>query len=179
MIFRETRLKGAYLIEMELVEDNRGFFARSFCQEEFKHHGIDLDIRQCNFSFNKKKGTLRGMHYQSSPYEEEKLITCIKGSIYDVIIDLRSGSPTYCQWFSAELSSKNQNMLYIPKGFAHGFQALEDDSVVFYQMSEYYHPENAKGVKWDDSEFEIKWPHDISAISQKDKDYSLYKKRIL
>lgn len=179
MIFNETKLKGAYVIESEKVEDERGFFTYSYCQKEFLEHGIKLDIVQCNVSFNKAKGTLRGMHFQSSPFEQAKLVSCTRGRIYDVIIDLRKGSVTYCKSFAAELNEKNYKMLYIPKGFAHGYQTLEDDSVVFYQMSEFYHPECARGVRWDDPLFSIKWPLDVRVISEKDKKQRLFADRIL
>jgi len=171
MKFIETKLKGTYIIELEPMEDERGFFARSFCQKEFKKHGLNFRIVQCNISFNKKRGTLRGMHYQVSPYEEAKLVSCIRGAIYDVIIDLRQDSPTYCQWFAVELTEENYKMLYIPKGFAHGFQTLEDNTVVFYQMSEFYYPECARGVRWDDSTFEIEWPLSEQVMSKKDLSY--------
>jgi len=171
MIFKETNLKGAYIIELEPLEDERGFFARSFCLEEFKKNGIDFNIVQCNISYNKSKGTLRGMHYQIKPYEEAKLVSCTSGAIYDVIIDLRPDSPTYCQWFAVELTEENYKMLYIPKGFAHGFQTLEDNTVVFYQMSEFYYPECARGVRWDDSTFEIEWPLSEQVMSKKDLSY--------
>ena len=171
MKFIETKLKGTYIIELEPMEDERGFFARSFCQKEFKKHGLNPRIVQCNISFNKKRGTLRGMHYQVSPYEEAKLVSCIRGAIYDVIIDLRQDSPTYCQWFAVELTEENYKMLYIPKGFAHGFQTLEDNTVVFYQMSEFYYPECARGVRWDDSTFEIEWPLSEQVMSKKDLSY--------
>lgn len=173
MIFKETKFKGAYIIELEALEDERGFFARSFCQKEFKEHSLNPRIVQCNVSFNKRKGTLRGMHYQVAPHEEVKIVTCIKGAVYDVIIDLRADSPTYRQWFAVELSAENYKMLYIPEGFAHGFQTLEDSAVVFYQMSESYHPECARGVRWDDRTFGIKWPnihHRI--VSEIDKRYA-------
>jgi len=168
MIFKETKLKGAYLIEIEPIEDERGFFARSFCEEEFRKHGLDFRIVQCNVSFNKKKGTLRGMHYRVAPHEEAKLVSCIRGAIYDVIIDLRSDSNTYCQWFTVELSAENYKMLYVPEGFAHGFQTLEDNTVVSYQMSEFYHPECARSVRWDDPAFGIEWSLPSKIISQKD-----------
>lgn len=172
MIFNETKLKGAYIIEIEPIEDDRGFFARSFCRKEFEQYGLNLCIVQCNISFNKKKGTLRGMHYQAVPHEEAKLVSCTKGSIYDVIIDLRSGSPTYCRWISVEISAENRKMLYIPEGFAHGFQTLEDDTEVFYQMSEFFHPESARGVRWDDPVFGIEWPEQgFKIISEKDLEY--------
>lgn len=175
MIFTETKLKGAYVIELERIEDERGFFARSWCQKEFEEHGLNSRLVQCNISFNKKKGTLRGMHYQAGPYEEAKLVRCTRGAIYDVIIDLRPDSDTFKQWIAEELSAKNQKMLYIPEGFAHGFQTLENDSEVFYQMSEFYHPECARGVRWDDPTFRIIWPPDNKRIiSTRDLDYSLW-----
>jgi dTDP-4-dehydrorhamnose 3,5-epimerase len=172
MRFIETALKGAFIIELEPIEDERGFFVRSFCQKEFKKHGFKMNIVQCNISYNKKKGTLRGMHYQAKPYEEAKLVSCVRGTIYDVIIDLRPDSLTYCAWFAVELSSENYKILYVPKGFAHGFQVLEDNTVVFYQMSEFYHPECARGVKWDDLMFGITWPLVPVAISERDQSFS-------
>lgn len=177
MIFRETKLKGAYIIELEPVEDKRGYFARTFCVEEFRRHGINFEVLQCNISFNKKRGTLRGMHYQVAPHEEAKLVSCISGAIYDVIVDLRVGSPTYCQWLGVRLAacspgSTGYKMLYVPKGFAHGFQTLEDNSVVYYQMSEFYHPESASGVRWNDPAFGIRWPEvESMVISDKDSSY--------
>lgn len=171
MIFKEAKLKGAYIIGLEPLEDERGFFARSFCQKEFEEHGLNFSIVQCNFSYNKKKGTLRGMHYQIAPHQEAKLVCCPKGTIYDVIIDLRKDSPTLKQWIAVELTAENRRMLYIPEGFAHGFQTLRDDTGVFYQMSEFYHPESAKGVRWNDPAFGIVWPDDIQVISHKDRQY--------
>jgi dTDP-4-dehydrorhamnose 3,5-epimerase len=171
MIFKETKLKGACTIELERIEDERGFFARSWCQKEFDEHGLNPLIVQCNISYNKKKGTLRGMHYQAAPYEEAKIVSCISGAIYDVIIDLRRDSATYCQWFAVELSSDNCRMLYVPVGLAHGFQSLEDNTVVFYQMSEFYHPECARGVRWDDTAFGVKWPIKNSIIAVKDRKF--------
>ena len=169
MIFRETNLKGAFVIELKKNEDERGFFARSWCQKEFDEHGLNSVIVQSNVSYNKRKGTLRGMHYQASPYEEAKLVSCIRGAAFDVIIDLRRDSATYCQWFAVELTSDNYKMLFIPIGFAHGFQTLEDNSVVFYQMSEFYHAECARGVRWDDTAFGVKWPISKSIISTSDR----------
>jgi dTDP-4-dehydrorhamnose 3,5-epimerase len=172
MIFRETKLKGAYIIELEPIEDERGFFARSFCQEEFRRNGLTFQIVQCNISFNKKKGTLRGMHYQASPHEEAKLVSCIRGAIRDVIIDLRCEALTFKKWFSVELASDKAKMLYIPKGFAHGFQTLADDTQVFYHMSEFYHPEFARGIRWNDPTFGIEWPEESNRIiSQQDLSY--------
>lgn len=176
MRFIETKLKGAYIIELETKEDERGFFARSFCHEEFEKNGLNPNIVQCNISYNKEKGTLRGMHYQVAPYEEAKLVSCTSGAIYDAIIDLRQDSSTYCQWFTVELSAKNHKMLYIPEGFAHGFQALEDNTTVFYQMSEFYHTECARSVRWDDPVFEIEWPLSVKIISEKDLNCKDFKK---
>jgi dTDP-4-dehydrorhamnose 3,5-epimerase len=176
MLFKETALKGAYVINLETKEDGRGFFARSFCQQEFKKIGIDFNIVQSNISYNKTKGTLRGMHYQAVPHEEAKIVACVKGAIYDVIIDLRVGSSTYCKRFAIELSDKNYISLYIPKGFAHGFQTLEDDAVVFYQMSEFYYPESARGVRWNDGSFDVDWPISSRLLSDKDASYPDYKK---
>lgn len=174
MKFIETKLKGAYIIELEPMEDERGFFARSFCQKEFEEHGLNPRIVQCNISYNKKKGTLRGMHYQGVPHEEAKLVSCLRGAIYDVIIDLRPSSTTYCKWFAVELSAQNYKMLYVPEGFAHGFQTLENNTVVFYQMSEFYHPECARGVRWDDKAFGITWPLSVKITSNKDRSLSRF-----
>lgn len=169
MKFVETELKGAFIIEPERMEDERGFFARTFCQREFEEHGIKFSIAQCNISANKKKGTLRGMHYQAAPYEEAKLVCCTKGAIYDVIIDLRSNSATFKRWMSVELTSENHKMLFIPEGFAHGFQTLEADTEVFYQMGESYHSKYARGVRWNDPAFGIEWRIKNLIISEKDK----------
>lgn len=174
MIFKETGLKGAYLIELEKNNDERGFFARFFCEKEFAAHNLKLSIKQSNISYNKKKGTLRGMHYQFAPHEEIKLVTCIRGAMYDVIIDLRLGSTTYCKLFAVELNDQNYRSLYIPEGFAHGFQTLADDTVVLYQMSELYYPETARGVRWDDPKFNIKWPIQEIILSELDKSYPHY-----
>jgi dTDP-4-dehydrorhamnose 3,5-epimerase len=172
MLFTETRLKGAFLVDLQPVEDQRGFFARAWCQDEFREHGLNAALVQCNISFNRKKGSLRGMHYQVEPYPEAKVVRCTMGAIHDVIIDLRTDSATFRQWISVELSAANRRALYIPFGFAHGFQTLSDDSEVFYQMSEFYHPECSRGVRWDDPAFGIEWPHDITSISEKDANYS-------
>ena len=172
MIFIEIQLKGAFLIELQRLEDERGFFARSWCKREFDQHGLKSKFVQCNISFNRKRGTLRGMHYQSEPYEEIKLIRCTKGAIYDVIIDLRPESKTFKEWFSTELTEDNRKMLYIPEGFAHGFLTLEDDTEVFYQMSEFYTPGHATGVRWNDPVFNIVWPIDVKVISEKDDKFS-------
>ena len=171
MNFLETPLKGAFLIDPEKLEDARGFFARTWCQWEFERHGISFKPVQCNVSYNKKKGVLRGMHYQAAPHQEAKLIWCIKGAIHDVIIDLRPMSPTITQHLSVVLTAENRRMLYIPEGLAHGFQTLEDESEVFYQMSEFYAPEYAKGVRWNDPAFGIQWPTDERLISDRDQSY--------
>jgi len=171
MIFTETKLRGAFIIEPERLEDERGFFARSFCQREFEDHCLDLNVAQCNISFNQKRGTLRGMHYQAPPYQEEKLVRCTKGAIYDVIIDLRPESPTFKRWVAVDLTAENRRMIYVPAGFAHGFQTLEDETEVFYQISEFYHPECARGVRWDDPTFGIEWHISKPIISTKDQMY--------
>ena len=171
MIFTGTNLKGAYVIAPELLSDDRGFFARTFCSREFTQHGLNPTVSQCNVSFNKKKGTLRGMHYQAAPCEEAKLVRCTAGAIYDVIIDLRPNSATFKKWISVELNAENRKMLYIPEGLAHGFLTLTDDTEVFYQMSEFYSPEHARGVRWDDPSFNIQWPLDISVMAEKDRQF--------
>lgn len=171
MRFTETRLKGAYLIELERFEDERGFFARSFCRNEFEEHGLDPSIAQCNISHNRTRGTLRGMHHQVAPYEEDKLVSCVRGAIYDVIVDLRPGSASYSRWFGAELTASNYMMVYVPRGFAHGFQTLEDNTVVLYQMSQFYHPECARGVRWNDPALGIEWPDDVRIMSATDRQY--------
>lgn len=172
MTFRETVLKGAFTIDLDRVEDERGFFARSWCVKEFEANGLDTRLVQCNVSFNKVRGTLRGMHYQVAPAAEVKVVRCTQGAIHDVIADLRPDSPTYKQAFSVLLSAENRRMLYIPKGFAHGFLTLTDDAEVFYQMSEYYAPECARGFRWDDATFAISWPDQVRIISSKDRNYS-------
>lgn len=179
MIFIETKLKGAYIIEPERLEDTRGFFARAWCKKEFEAHGLNSGLVQCNISFNKKRGTLRGMHYQASPYEEIKLVRCTMGMIYDVIIDLRPNSETYLGWIGVELTGDNRKMLYIPGGFSHGYQTLESNTEVFYQVSQFYSPESERGVRWDDPAFGIKWPEiENIIVSEKDRgwpDYVLQK----
>jgi len=171
MIFTETRLKGVFVVEPVRLEDERGFFARSWCRKEFKTHGIDTGFVQCNISFNRKKGTLRGMHYQVLPFEEAKLVRCTMGAIFDVIVDLRLASETFKQWISVELTAENRKMIYIPESFAHGFLTLVDNTEVFYQMSEYYSPGYGRGVRWNDPAFGITWPKEINQISDQDKNY--------
>jgi dTDP-4-dehydrorhamnose 3,5-epimerase len=164
-------LKGAFLVEPAPVDDERGLFARTWCFREFKAQGLETAIAQCSVSFNKMKGTLRGMHYQVSPHEEAKLVRCTMGSIYDVIIDLRPQSPTYKQYVAEILSSENRKMLYIPKGCAHGFLTLEDCTEVFYQISIFYTSEYARGVRWNDPVFGISWPSEVRVISERDSNY--------
>ncbi len=171
MHFTETKLKGAYILDLKPIEDERGFFARTFCVQEFEAHGLNPCVVQCNVSYNRHKGTLRGMHYQSAPHAEAKLVRCICGAIYDVIIDLRPESPTFKQWVGVELTASNRRMLYVPEGLAHGFQTLEDETEVFYQMSEFYFPQSAQGVRWDDPAFQIDWPPAERVISPKDISY--------
>jgi len=171
MLFVETKLKGAFIIDPERLEDERGFFARSWCEQEFKSHGIEGRCVQCNISFNKKKGTLRGMHYQTAPYEEAKLVRCTKGAIHDLIVDIRPDSPTFKEYVGLQLTADNRRLLYAPGGFAHGFLTLEDDSEVFYQMSEFYSPDHLRGLRWDDPAFGIKWPSDVQVISDRDRCY--------
>jgi len=172
MIFTETKLKGAFIIDIEPREDERGFFARSWCEDEFKKHSLNPRLVQCNISFNKKRGTLRGMHWQVAPFAEAKLVRCTRGALYDVIIDLRPDSPTFKQWISVELTAENRRAVYVPEDFAHGFQTLMDNTEVFYQMSEFYHPENARSVRWDDPAFGIEWPSGPRIISRRDNEYT-------
>lgn len=171
MIFHETNLPGVFAIDLELRIDERGFFARTWCQEEFLNHGLNRTLVQCSISLNSKKGTLRGIHYQAAPFAESKLVRCTAGSIYDVVLDLRQQSPTFRQWFGAELSATNRRSLYVPEGCAHGFVTLADDSEVLYQMSEFYHPESSHGVRWNDPAFQIDWPQEIAVISERDRTY--------
>jgi dTDP-4-dehydrorhamnose 3,5-epimerase len=171
MIFHNTSLEGVYQIELEKISDERGYFARSWCQNEFRALRLDTRLVQCNTSFNKQKGTLRGLHYQLPPYAETKLVRCTRGAIYDVVLDLRPDSATFLKWTAVTLTPEQGNMLYIPKGCAHGFQSLLDDSDVFYQMSEFYAPEYARGVRWNDPLFGIDWPEPVSTISSKDLAY--------
>lgn len=168
MKFTSTPFKGAFVISLDKHEDNRGFFARSFCQNEFRAQGLETEICQVNISYNEFKGTLRGMHYQRAPFAETKLVSCLAGSLFDVIIDLRPNSLTYKQFFSVELSSKNHLMLYVPKGFAHGYQTLEDCTMMTYQVFEFYHPENECRIRWNDPNFNINWPLPNPIMSKKD-----------
>jgi dTDP-4-dehydrorhamnose 3,5-epimerase len=174
VIFRATKMPAVYLVEPERRADERGFFARTWCQQEFAAHGLNPSLVQCNISYNRLKGTLRGMHYQAAPHGEAKLIRCTRGAIYDVIVDLRADSPTFKQWLAAELTADNRSMLFAPEGLAHGFQTLADDTEVFYQMSEFYHPEAARGVRWDDPAFGIRWPLPDPILSDRDRGYAVF-----
>jgi dTDP-4-dehydrorhamnose 3,5-epimerase len=171
LIFQRTPLPDAVLIQLEPHGDDRGFFARTWCQREFQEHGLDPRLVQCNLSFNRSKGTLRGMHYQQAPYGEAKLVRCVRGALHDVIIDLRPHSPTYKQYFGVELSAENRSALYVPEGFAHGFLTLEDDTEVFYQMSQFYSAAHSRGLRWDDPAFGISWPAAVRVISERDRAY--------
>ena len=171
MIFNETELKGAFLLGLERREDARGFFARTFCAREFQAYGLNPALAQCNTAFTLKASTLRGMHFQIAPHEEDKLVRCTRGAIHDVIIDLRLQSPTYKRHFAIVLTADNRIMIYIPKGFAHGFQTLEDNTEVFYQMSEFFAPECARGVRWNDPAFGIVWPRANPIMNERDQTY--------
>lgn len=171
MTFQETKLRGVFYIQVERKPDDRGFFARAWCHKEFQEQGLNANLVQCSLSFNARQGTLRGMHYQAEPYPETKLVRCTMGAIYDVVVDLRPGSPTYKQWIGAALTAANRDMLYIPAGCGHGFLTLEDESEVFYQMSEFYHPDLSCGVRWNDPAFQIAWPGEVKVISERDRTY--------
>lgn len=174
MIFTETRLPGAYVIEPQLLQDERGFFARSWCQREFEAHGLTSKVVQANLSYNRRKGTLRGMHYQLAPHEEAKLVRCTRGAILDVIVDVRPASSTAGQWIGVELTAENHRMLYVPEGFAHGFQTLADDTEVTYQVTEFYTPGAERGIRYDDPALAIEWPLEVTMISEKDRNWPAY-----
>lgn len=173
----KTDLKGCYILEIEKILDHRGFFARVWDKDMFKKNHLTENLIQSGISFNKKKYTIRGMHYQSKPFEEVKVVRCTRGKIFDVIIDLRTNSSTFKKWISVELSEDNHQMIYIPTGMAHGFQTLEDNTEVFYQISQYYNPEYSKGVRWDDPEFSINWPNKSPILSEKDSKYADFKEQ--
>lgn len=174
MKFTPTTLPGVYLIDLDPIADERGFFARSWCHDEFAAHGLDSQLAQCNISFNQRKGTLRGLHFQAAPHGEAKLVRSTRGAIYDVAVDLRPDSPTYLRHYGVELSGENRRALFIPEGLAHGFQTLTDDSEVFYQMSRAYVPGAGRGVRWDDPAFAISWPDDERIISERDRTWPDY-----
>jgi dTDP-4-dehydrorhamnose 3,5-epimerase len=175
MIFRQTDLAGVIEVEMEPRRDERGFFARSWCEREFRENGLNPKLVQCSISFNERKGTLRGMHYQTPPYPEAKLVRCTKGALYDVALDLRPDSPSYLRSTGAELTAANHRALYIPEGCAHGFLTLEENTEALYQMSESYHPETARGVRWNDPAFGIVWPGVVEMISERDRSFPDFK----
>ncbi len=174
MLFTETSIKGAYIIELEKRADARGFFARSWCSQEFAEHNLNPNIVQVNIGFNIQKGTLRGIHYQAAPYEETKLVRCTSGAIYDVVVDLRPDSPTHKQWMGVELTAENYKMLYIPEGCGHGYQTLVDNTEIQYLTSQFYCREAARGVRFDDPAFGIRWPLPIHIISEQDQNWSNY-----
>jgi dTDP-4-dehydrorhamnose 3,5-epimerase len=174
MQFMQTSLLDAYIITPEKLEDDRGFFVRTWCQQEFADRGLDPNLVQCSVSYNHKRGILRGLHWQMPPFAETKLVRCAQGAIYDVIVDLRPDSDTFLQWTAIHLTAENHKALYIPKGFAHGFQTLADNTEIFYQMSDFYAPGAARGFRWNDPSFKIDWPEEISIISQRDRDYPDY-----
>lgn len=173
MIFTESPLAGAYIVDMSRHEDERGFFARSYCADEFAALGFGGNMRQCSVSYNETRGTLRGMHFQAAPHDEEKLVRCTAGAIFDVIVDLRLGSPTRRRWFGIELSAANRRSLFIPKGFAHGFISLADASEVFYMISEPYVPVFGRGIRWNDPALGIEWPLTPTVMSARDAAYPL------
>ena len=175
MIFTETKLQGSYIIELESIVDERGFFARSFDDKIFTNLGLVSNFVQCNVSFNEKKGTLRGLHFQEQPFAEDKLVRCTRGKVFEVLVDLRTNSDTYQKWISVTLDSKNYKMVYVPKGFALGFQTLENDTELFYQMSQYYNSDYSKGIRWDDPSLDIVWPLIPTIISKKDNTLPLLK----
>lgn len=174
MIFRETPLAGAWVLEPERIADERGFFARTWCRRDFEARGLDATIAQCSVSFNHRRGTLRGLHFQVEPHAEVKLVRVTRGAVWDVIVDLRPGSPTFQRHFAVVLSAGAGNQLYIPQGMAHGFQTLEDATEVSYQISAFYAPEAARGYRWDDPAFAIPWPGPVTVISERDRTLPLF-----
>jgi dTDP-4-dehydrorhamnose 3,5-epimerase len=171
VIFTELTLQGAYAIDPEMIEDERGSFGRVFCSEEFGRLGLDIAFAQCSVSFNRKKGTLRGMHYQAEPDAEAKLVRCTMGTIFDVLVDIRPDSPAFGRWAGVELSADNRRMVYVPRGFAHGFETLTDDAEIFYQISAPFRPAASRGFRWDDPAVGIKWPQATpSVISARDRE---------
>jgi dTDP-4-dehydrorhamnose 3,5-epimerase len=173
MKFSRTSLPGVWLIELELREDERGYFARTYCEDEFSRHSLNVRWPQCNLTFTRRRGTIRGMHYQTAPKAETKLIRCAGGGIHDVVVDVRRPSPTFGKWEAFELTGANHRMLYVPEGFAHGFQCLTDSCEVLYQMSEFYAPDFARGIRWNDPEAGIRWPVADAILSERDKNLPL------
>lgn len=174
MTFRETSLGGAFIIEIAPIQDERGFFARTWCRSDFASHGLLSDLAQCSVSYNRARGTIRGMHLQVSPHEETKLVHCLRGRIYDVVLDLRATSPTFGQWFATELSEDNCRQMYVPPGCAHGYQTLEDGSLVSYSISVPYNAASSRGVRWNDPRFQIEWPLSPTTLSAKDRGFADY-----
>lgn len=177
MIFLETRLRGVFVVDPQRIDDERGFFARTWSLGEFESRGLEAHLAQCGVAFNARRGTLRGMHYQAPPHAEAKLVRCTRGAIHDVVLDIRPGSTTFGGWEAFELTAGNLRMLYIPEGLAHGYQTLEDETEVFYQMSELYHPESARGIRWDDPSFAVAWPMMPTVISERDRTLPLYREQ--
>ncbi|MDH3599760.1 MAG: dTDP-4-dehydrorhamnose 3,5-epimerase [Candidatus Tectomicrobia bacterium] len=180
MHFSPTALPDAYIIDLQPHQDERGFFARAWCQQEFAKYGLSTQLAQCNMALSHRAGTLRGMHYQISPHEESKLVRCTKGALYDVIIDLRLHSVTYLQWIGVELTANNYRMLYVPEGFAHGYQTLCDETEVFYQVSQCYQPGAEQAVRWNDPAFSIEWPEtNDRTMSDKDRNWPDFSSQII
>jgi dTDP-4-dehydrorhamnose 3,5-epimerase len=171
MIFRETMIEGVWVVEPERYEDERGFFARTWDTREFARHGLNGRLVQCSISYNRRRGTLRGMHYQAAPHEEAKLVRCTSGAVFDVAVDLRTGSASFRRWVGIELSAVNRFAMYVPEGCAHGFLTLTDDSEIAYQISEFHAPDDARGVRWDDPAIGIDWPVDVLVINERDRSY--------
>ncbi|MDN5203117.1 dTDP-4-dehydrorhamnose 3,5-epimerase [Fulvivirgaceae bacterium BMA10] len=178
MKFTETKLKGAFIIELDQLKDERGFFARSWCKKEMEDHGLNANVVQSNVSYNIEKGTLRGLHYQKDPYQETKLVRCTRGALYDVIIDLRKDSPTYMEWIGVELTAENYKMLYVPQDFGHGFITLEDQTEATYQVTQFYTPGAEGGIRWDDPAFNIEWPISPKVVSDKDQSHPDYQENV-
>jgi dTDP-4-dehydrorhamnose 3,5-epimerase len=174
LIFRAVGIPGAFFVEVERIEDERGFFARTFCRAEFGRMGLVPRLAQCSVSFNRRRGTLRGMHWQAAPHEEARLVRCTRGGIYDVLLDMRRESQAFGNWIAAEVTAENRRGIYVPEGVAHGFQTLTDDTEVLYQMSEFYEPSCARGVRWDDPAFGIKWPVEHPILSERDRSHALW-----
>jgi dTDP-4-dehydrorhamnose 3,5-epimerase len=172
MIFQETKMRGVFEIQIQPHRDDRGFFARTWCRKEFEDQGLECELVQCSISHSMQKGTLRGMHFQAPPFQETKVVRCTQGAIYDVVLDLRPQSATFRDWIAVVLTAEIRNMIYVPKGCAHGFLTLKDDTEVFYQMSESYSPDSARGVRWDDPAFRIAWPEKVNMISDRDRMYA-------
>jgi dTDP-4-dehydrorhamnose 3,5-epimerase len=175
MIFCESKLRGVFEIEIERHIDERGFFARTWCKKEFEEHGLDSRVAQSSTSFNARRGTMRGVHYQAAPNAETKIVRCTQGSVYDVVLDLRADSATFKKWIAVILSAEQRNMIYIPEGCAHGFLTLADNTEVLYQMTEFFAPESARGVRWNDPAFGITWPEKVEVISERDRTYPDFK----